>query len=89
MFNRLLSWLFRHRNTNHFSIEYYPITGRHYPKYKDYYYIKRNYHTGIYELLGDYMFQFADWGETEEHAIRIIDKVKEQTFKENVITKYL
>lgn len=68
-----------------FSIEYYPLTGRYYPKYKDYY-LKTHSFTGIVEKKEDYLFVFADYGDTEQQADKIIEKFKEQYLKENVQT---
>ena len=70
-------------NESDFSIEYYPLTGRYYPKYKDYY-LKKDSCTGIVQAVGDYLFAWADYGETEHQAKYIIDEFKEHRFKTNV-----
>lgn len=68
-----------------FSIEYYPITKRYYPKYRDYY-LQVNTSTGIVEKMEPYLFTWADHGETEKEAYKLITMFKEQRLKENVIT---
>jgi hypothetical protein len=68
-----------------YSVEHYPITGRFYPK-RDGRYIKRNYQTGIYELLNACHFMYADHAQTEDDAWKIIDLVIEQHDKVNVQT---
>ena len=74
------------RNTNkRFSIEYYPLTNRYYPKY-DNYYLKTNWQTGIVETKEDYLFVYAGYGNTEEEAKKLIELFKEQQLKENVKT---
>lgn len=67
-----------------FEIEHYPITGRFYPKYRGDY-IQRNSDTGIYGLLGEHLFAFADYGTTEQNAQEIIRMFKEQRLKDGVI----
>lgn len=71
--------------TSHFSIEFYPLTKRYYPKYRGDY-LKKRYITGIVETLEPYLFSYADYGDTEEQADRIITEFKEQCLKENVVT---
>ena len=68
-----------------FTIEYYPETGRYYPKYGDNY-LDTRYMTGITEEVEDYLFAFADYSTTEKGAKRIIELFKEQQLKENVRT---
>lgn len=70
---------------SYFSVEYYPLTKRYYPKYKDYYMIE-NYQTGIVEPKGDHLFVYANYSDTEAGAEKIIEKFKEQQLKENVRT---
>lgn len=91
---KLLKWLFGSRKPalnkpvvsgSYFSVEYYPLTKRYYPKYKDYYMIE-NYQTGIVEPKADYLFVYANYSDTEEGAEKIIEKFKEQQLKENVRT---
>ena len=67
-------------------IEYYPLTNRYYPKHKQNY-IKRNYLTGIYETMKPFLFSFADYGKTEEEALKIIKLFSEQYLKKNVVVK--
>lgn len=68
-----------------FSIEFYPLTGRYYPKYEDYY-LRTQYGTGIMDLQESRYFMYADYGKTEQEADAIIAKFKEQRLKENVTT---
>lgn len=68
-----------------FSIEFYPLTNRYYPKYKDYY-LKKVGNTGIIEPIEEYLFTFAKWGRTEKEADKIIEMFKEQRLKKNVVT---
>lgn len=70
---------------SHFLVEFYPITGRYYPKYKDLY-LQRDWKTGIVITLKEFLFMYADYGETEEEADKIIELFKEQALKENVRT---
>lgn len=72
-------------NDDLFSIEFYPLTERYYPKYKNYY-LKKNFYTGIVELKDDYLFAYADYSISENGAWKIILKFKEHYLKENVIT---
>lgn len=74
-----------HSVSSRFSIEYYPITGRYYPKYKSYY-LKTHYSTGIVEKIEDYLFSYAEYGRNEDEAKKLIEKFKEQWLKENVKT---
>lgn len=72
----------------YFSIEYYPLTKRYYPKYKnDYLGVRAN--TGIIELMEDYLFSFADYGKTEDEAKKLIELFKEQRLKDNVKVIYV
>jgi len=73
------------KNEPTFSIEFYPLTKRYYPKYGNYY-LKTGYNTGIVEKIEDYLFAYADYGNTEKETDMIIKKFKEQQLKENVIT---
>lgn len=68
-----------------FSIEYYPITDRYYPKYKSFY-LKTGYNTGIVEVKEPYLFAYAEYGSDEIEAMKIIERFKEQRLKENVKT---
>jgi hypothetical protein len=68
-----------------FSVEFYPLTNRYYPKWKSYYMITRS-NTGITELIGDHLFAYAQYGDTEKDADEIIARFKEQQLKENVKT---
>jgi len=70
---------------SYFSLEFYPLTNRYYPKYKNYY-MRTRWSTGIVELKEDYLFSFAEYGNTEAEADKIIEKFKEQQLKENVRT---
>lgn len=67
-----------------FSIEFYPLTKRYYPKYESYY-LQRRHNTGIVEKLESYLFTYADYGKTEKEAEQIISLFKEQQLKENVV----
>lgn len=69
----------------YFSIEYYPITNRYYPKYKGYY-LGTNPLTGIIEKKEEYLFAFAEYGRNEQQAKKLIEKFKEQWLKVNVKT---
>lgn len=71
---------------NDFSIEFYPLTNRYYPKYKEYYYLKKDYNTGIMEKREPYLFTYADYGKTQQEAEELITLFKEQQLKENVKT---
>ena len=68
-----------------FSVEYYPLTGRYYPKYKGYY-LRTNYDTGIIVKTKDYLFHLAEYGKTGQEAKEIIELFKEQSLKNNVKT---
>ena len=89
----ILKMLFGSRDTesnkpvvrSYFSVEFYPLTNRYYPKYKNYY-LKKQWTTGIIEKLEAFLFTYADYGATEEEANKIIELFKEQQLKENVIT---
>ena len=74
-----------HSVSSCFSIEYYPITDRYYPKYKNYY-LKTNYSTGIVEKKEAFLFSYAGYGRNEDEAKKLIEKFKEQWLKENVET---
>lgn len=64
-----------------FTIEYYPLSGKYFVKYKKYY-LKTNFWTGIMQLEEDLMF--AQQLNSEESCELLIKKYKEQRFKENV-----
>lgn len=84
----ILKWLFpkdKPLSQSDFSIEFYPITNRYYPKYKKKY-LRKSYSTGIVESIDEFLFPYADHGKSEEEAYRIINLFKEQQLKENVIT---
>ena len=66
-----------------FSIEFYPITNRYYPKYK-HFYMGKNYSTGVIEPKEDYLFTYALFTKTEAEADDIIKIFKEQQLKENI-----
>jgi hypothetical protein len=74
-----------HSVSSRFSIEYYPITDRYYPKYKSYY-LQTRHSTGIVEKIEDYLFSFAEYGKNEDEAKKLIERFKEQWLKENVKT---
>lgn len=69
---------------SHFSVEFYPLTDRYYPKYKSFY-LKTNYMTGIVEAMEPYLFMYAEYGKTEAEAEKIIERFKEHYLKENVV----
>lgn len=64
-----------------FSIEYYPLSKKYYPKYGNWY-MGVNPFTGIIELK-DYI-GYGDYSDTEEGAQKTINKFKEQRFKNGV-----
>lgn len=66
-----------------FSVEFYPITKRYYPKYKKYY-LQKNINTGIMNKLEEFLFTYADYGTTEAEADKLIELFKEQRLKKNV-----
>ena len=66
-----------------FTIEHYPITGRYYPTYNNYY-LKTQSSTGIVKPIESFLFAYADKFNTEEGARRLIDLFKEQQLKENI-----
>lgn len=70
---------------SYFSVEFYPLTGRYYPKYYDCY-LQKECNTGIVKQLKGFLFAYADYGKTEEEADKIIEMFKEQRLKENVRT---
>jgi len=75
-------------NTNtysDFSIEYYPITDRYYPKYKNYY-LKTFSCTGVVEKKEDFLFAYAEYFKSKDEAKKLIEKFKEQYLKKNVET---
>lgn len=69
---------------NVFSIEYYPLTERYYPKYKSYY-LYLSTVTGIIEKKEPFLFAFASYGKTQEEAEKFIVLFKEQRLKEGVV----
>lgn len=77
---KLFNWF---KRTSKFSIEYYPITKRYYPKYDGCFLYTRPF-TGIVTINNN--ITFADYSNTEAGAREIINKFKEQQLKENVIT---
>ncbi len=73
------------KRVSKFSIEYYPLTSRYYPKYGKYY-LQKDFRTGIVDLNEAFLFSYADYGRTEQEADEIIELFKEQQLKENVKT---
>lgn len=71
--------------TPEYSVEYYPLTNRYYPKYR-HYYLGTHWNTGIVELKEAYLFGYADYSETEKGAEEILEKFKEQQLKVNIKT---
>jgi len=71
-------------DTVEFSIEYYPFSGRYYPKHKNFY-IREDSETGVLELIYKRFFDLAIYKKTEAEADKIIDRFKEQQLKETVI----
>ncbi len=65
-----------------FTIEYYPLTKRYYPKYKNSY-IYRNSSTGIMETSS--FMAYSEYAYSEKDVDEIIKLFKEQYLKENVI----
>lgn len=66
-----------------FVIEYYPLVGKYYPKYKNRYLYKDPL-TKIFDIRGrDYM-AYSQSSSTEAGADAIIAEFKEQQLKENV-----
>ena len=72
------------KSTN-FSIEYYPLSERYYPKYKDSY-LRTRAGTGIVIETSNDLFSLAEWFYTEQQAEHYIALFKEQAMKENVVT---
>lgn len=66
-----------------FTVEHYPLTKRYYPKYGDHF-LQKDKQRGTIEKIEPFLFAFADYGLTEEEAIKLIDLFKEQRLKENV-----
>lgn len=83
LINRIIK-VFTKEKTSDFSVEFYPLTKRYYPKYKRFY-LSIDGPTGIIEKLESYLFPYADWGETEDDADKIIALFKEQWMNENVV----
>jgi|3_EtaG_2_1085321.scaffolds.fasta_scaffold00069_54 hypothetical protein len=69
-----------------FSLEYYPLTKRYYPKYKEFY-MQKDYSTRIWEAVGDHLFKFASWSETEAGAEEMIEEFSEHVLKKNIVIK--
>ncbi len=76
------------KDSKSFSLEYYPITNRYYPKYKQFY-LLTDPNTGIINTKESCLFTFVDFATTREKAESIIDLFKEQQLKHNVKTIYL
>jgi len=77
------SLFFKNKNEDdYFYIEYYPITGYYYARYKDYY-LSRHYASGLIKMKDD--IHLACSRETEEGAKKMIAEFKEQRFKKSVI----
>ena len=68
-----------------FSIEYYPISKRYYPKYGGNY-LAGNNHTGIIEEKEPCFFMYAKNFSSVEECLPFIDLFKEQQLKKNVRT---
>lgn len=68
-----------------FTVEHYPLTKRYYPKYGDHF-LQEDRQRGTIKKIEPFLFAFADYGWTEEDAIKLIDLYKEQCLKENVRT---
>lgn len=67
-----------------YQIEYYPITNRYYPTYNGkYFYGNGQSRTGIIEFTDNTVY--AMFGETEEEALKLIERANEQRAKDNVI----
>ena len=66
-----------------FSIEYYPLTGKHFPKYGENYLSKYEI-TGIVEVKKPYLFPYVTSFRKMESALALINLYKEQRLKENV-----
>lgn len=89
--SKILNWLgFTKKQEDinedeNFTIEYYPIINRYYPKYKNFY-LERDYTTGIVFTKEGYLFAYADSFKTEKDCYQIIELFKEQQLKQNVKT---
>lgn len=70
-----------------FSIEYYPLTNRFYPKYGKNYLVFDD-RTGIINQVDPFLWARANSFNTEQKADEFIKLFKEQQLKENVITIY-
>lgn len=66
-----------------YSIEFYPLTKRYYPKYKNEY-LKKEHATGIISAKETYLFEYCDYFSTEQDAKEFIELAKEHMFKKNV-----
>ncbi len=67
-----------------FKIEHYPITGLYTVRYRNYGWLKTDYHSGIVRV--EDFFDVADFHKTEEAARKQIVLFKEQKLKEGMIT---
>lgn len=75
--------VFKKTYKSNFSIEYYPISRKYFPKYKNYY-LQSNYQSGIIKTLDSYCFAYADYFYTEQGASDFIELFKEHQFKKNI-----
>lgn len=57
---------------SNFSIEYYPASGRYYPKFKNKY-LYLNSTTGFYELESERLMAYCEHGRTKQEALKIIE----------------
>ena len=69
---------------NEFTIEYYPIKNRYYPKVGNYYMIENTYNKCIDSIDYNY-FEYSIWCETKEKALEVINKYKEDKKKKEVV----
>ena len=87
MFKYLFSFLRGEPKVNRakFEIEYYPLSKKYYCKVNGRY-LKTDYHTGIIRTTDWDDLVFAEQFSEENYAKQLIEKYKEQHFKENIIT---
>lgn len=57
---------------SNFSIEYYSVTSKYYPKYKDKYLYLDDI-TGFYELRTERLMAYCEHGRTKQEALKIIE----------------
>lgn len=71
------------KETPLFTIEYYPLSNRYYPKCNDDY-LTKDFTTGAVEIQPKRFFNYASHFKTEKYALEFIDLFKEHQLKEKV-----